>query len=405
MRSWQLVPVNIFQTLSTIIVNARQYLVKTAVHGGQLSAYSQILEHPGMGNQPSKPPSRSTTHHEKDEKQQRLEKEKEREKELERHREREREREMEREREREKEKDRERKVNRRISFQALSHGKATAADPSATTASALAQTISQPPAQNQNLQQHLQATRSHSPDQSAKSAASVDRSISPAIIYEEQNEQGYRPKEKPVPLPTPVANAEPSIPMDVPGSTTTKNARDSREGSAASKPSPPALTPQYTPISSMIRPPRLPLAIADEVRAPDSPPLEPAGTTDEEISIFDDEEAELPRKNSTLSSATADDEDVGHELQPYAVDTGGVNVVPTRIDWKGDGERVYVTGTFAHWDRKFRLHPRYEFYIPLSKILRYAGSHGRGSGRVALCTSCSIIRCYPKHQQHIFQQS
>lgn len=311
-----------------------------------------------MGNQPSKPPSRSTTHHEKDEKQQRLEREKEREKELERNR----------EREREREKDRERRVNRRISFQALSHGKATAADPSATTASALAQTISQPPLQNQNLQQHLQATQSHSPDQSAKSAASADRSISPAMVYEEQKERGYRPKENPVPVPTPVANAEPSIPMDVPGSTTTKIARDSREESAASKPSPPALTPQYTPISSMIRPPRLPLAIADEVRAPDSPPLEPAGTTDEEISIFDDEEAELPRKNSTLSSATADDEDVGHELQPYAVDTGGVNVVPTRIDWKGDGERVYVTGTFAHWDRKFRLHPRYEFYIPLSKI-------------------------------------
>lgn len=342
-----------------------------------------------MGNQPSKPPSRSTTHHEKDEKQQRLEKEREREKELERNRERE------REKEREKEKDRERKVNRRISFQALSHGKATAADPSATTASALAQTISQPPAQNQNLQQHLQATQSHSPDQSARSAASADRSISPAVIYEEQKERGYRLKENPVPLPTPVANAEPSIPVDVPGLTTTKIARDTREGSAASKPSPPALTPQYTPISSMIRPPRLPLAIADEVRAPDSPPLEPAGTTDEEISIFDDEEAELPRKNSTLSSATADDEDVGHELQPYAVDTGGVNVVPTRIDWKGDGERVYVTGTFAHWDRKFRLHPRYEFYIPLSKIFAYRQPRTwrRSSG---VLFPRSLIRCYPK---------
>lgn len=305
-----------------------------------------------MGNQPSKPPSRSTTQHEKDEKQQRLEKEKEREKEIERDRERE----------------REKKVKRRISFQALSHSKATAADPSATTESALAQTISQPPAQNQNLQLHLQATHSHSPDQSAKVAASTERSISPAVIYEEQKGLEYRPKEKPVPLPAPVAHAEPSIPMDVPGSTTTKIARGSREESAPSKPSPPALTPQYTPISSMIRPPRLPLAIADEVRAPDSPPLEPAGTTDEEISIFDDEDADLPRKNSALSSATADDEDVGHELQPYAVDTGGVNVVPTRIDWKGDGERVYVTGTFAHWDKKFRLHPRYEFMFICPRI-------------------------------------
>ncbi len=323
-----------------------------------------------MGNQPSKPPSRSTTQHERDEKQQRLEKEKEV--------------------EREKEREREKKVKRRISFQALSHGKATAADPSATTESALAQTISQRPAQNQNLQQHLQATHSHSPDQSVKAAAPTERSLSPAVIYEEQKGLEYRPKEKPVPLSATIANAEPSVPMDVPGSTNTKNARDSGEGSPAPRPSPPALTPQYTPISSMIRPPRLPLAIADEVRAPDSPPLETTETTDEEISIFDDEETDLPRKNSALSSATAEEEDVGHELQPYAVDTGGVKVVPTRIDWTGDGERVYVTGTFAHWDKKFRLHPRYVFYVPL-KVLLYAGSHRRDSGGVAFCSSNSVI--------------
>ncbi len=85
----------------------------------------------------------------------------------------------------------------------------------------------------------------------------------------------------------------------------------------------------------MQRPPRLPLAIADEVRAPDSPTLEPVGTATEEISIFDDDETELPRKSSMLSSATIEEEDVGNELQPYAVDTGGVNVVPTKIEWKG----------------------------------------------------------------------
>ncbi len=114
-------------------------------------------------------------------------------------------------------------------------------------------------------------------------------------------------------------------------------------------------------MSGMQRPPRLPLAIADEVRAPDSPTLEPVGTATEEISIFDDDEPELPRKSSMLSSATIEEEDVGNELQPYAVDTGGVNVVPTKIEWKGTGERVYVTGTFAHWDKKFRLHKRYDF--------------------------------------------
>ena len=302
-----------------------------------------------MGNQPSKPPSRSTTQHEKDERQQRYERDREREKELEK------------EREREREKEKEKKVNGRISIQALSHshGKATAADPSATTESAHAQPILQSAAQKPNLQQRLQSTTSHSPERYEKTTASFDRSISPAVINEEQQELQYRPKESPLPMLAPDTNAEPTIPMDVPGSTMIRPAQHSRAGSATSKATPPASTPQYTPMSGMQRPPRLPLAIADEIRAPESPPLEPSGTVNEEISIFDDDEADLPRKSSMLSSTTMEEEDVGNELQPYAVDTGGVNVVPTRIDWKGSGERVYVTGTFAHWDKKFRLHKRY----------------------------------------------
>lgn len=326
-----------------------------------------------MGNQPSKPPTRSTTQHEKDEQHQKPDKEREREKELERERERERQRERDRDREREREKEKEKKVNRRISFQALSHGKATAADPSASTESALAKTISQPPVQNQTLQQHLQTTHSHSPEQNGKTHALIERSISPAVINEEQTELEYRPRENFLPTPAPAANSEPSNPMDVPGSTTTRHARGSTEGSTTSKSPPPRSTPQYTPISSMQRPPRLPLAIADEIRAPDSPPPGPAETPTEEVSIFDDDEADLPRKNSALSSATIDDDDVGNELQPYAVDTGGVHVVPTRIDWKGGGERVYVTGTFAHWDKKFRLHVRYEsIALFFSRVLLHA---------------------------------
>lgn len=154
-------------------------------------------------------------------------------------------------------------------------------------------------------------------------------------------------------------NAEPSIPMDVPGSSVTRPGRKSREDRSESQSTPPALTPHYTPISGMQRPPRLPLAIADEIRAPDSPPLESTTRVNEEVSIFDDDEPDIRRKNSVLSSATNEEEDVASELQPYAVDTGGVNVVPTRIEWKGKGERVYVTGTFAHWDTKYRLRKRY----------------------------------------------
>jgi Glycogen recognition site of AMP-activated protein kinase len=297
-----------------------------------------------MGNQPSKPPSRSTTQHEKDDRHERHAKEKERD------------REREREREKEREKEKEKKVNRRISIQALSHGKATAADPSASTESALAKTILQPPAQKPNLQQHLQHTTSQSPEPNDKPPAPIERSMSPAR-FNEQPQHDVQKEEKPALVSAP-ESAEPAIPMDVPVSTATRQPRPAREESTTSQGSPPSLTPQYTPMSAMLRPPRLPLAIADEVRSPDSPPLEPTRVENEEISIFDDDETALPRKSSMLSSTTMDDEDVGSELQPYAVDTGGVQVVPTRIEWKGSGEKVYVTGTFAHWDKKFRLHER-----------------------------------------------
>ncbi len=178
-----------------------------------------------MGNQPSKPPSRSTTQHEKDEKQQRQDKDKEREKDLER------------EREKQREKEKEKKVNRRISFPALSHShsKATAADPSASTESALAQTILQPPIQNSNLQQHLQTTHSYSPEQAEKGPVLGGRSTSPAVINEEREELEYRPKEKSMPMQVPDTNAEPSIPMDVPGCTIPRPARHSRAGSTTSK--------------------------------------------------------------------------------------------------------------------------------------------------------------------------
>lgn len=309
-----------------------------------------------MGNQPSKPPSRSTTQHEKDERQQRHQRDKEREKELEREREGDREREKERDRQKEKDK----KVNRRISFPVLaqSHPKAIAADPSATTESAHAQPILQSTAQKLNLQQHLQSTTSQSPERYEKNPAPFGRSISPAVINQDQQEVPRRPREMHLPMQAPDLNPKPSIPMDVPSSNTNRHARHSRVGSATSRATPPASTPQYTPISVMQRPPRLPLAIANEVRAPEWPPSEPVVTLSEEISIFDDDEADLPRKSSVLSSTTIEEEDVGSELQPYAVDTGGVNVVDTRIDWKGSGERVYVTGTFAHWDKKYRLHKR-----------------------------------------------
>ncbi|KAJ6782139.1 hypothetical protein PWT90_10519 [Aphanocladium album] len=102
------------------------------------------------------------------------------------------------------------------------------------------------------------------------------------------------------------------------------------------------------------RPPRLPLPIEEEVHTPGSPILgadesAPGGDVPEiEQESFDG----LTRKSSAVSQATFDDED-SHELR---VDRSRP-VVPTRIEWNGGGEKVYVTGTIFQWSRKQRLHP------------------------------------------------
>lgn len=59
----------------------------------------------------------------------------------------------------------------------------------------------------------------------------------------------------------------------------------------------------------------------------------------------------LSRRSSMSSTTTTDDEDLGKApMVPQ-----GRFAVPTLIEWEGAGERVYVTGTFAAWRRKFRL--------------------------------------------------
>ena len=100
--------------------------------------------------------------------------------------------------------------------------------------------------------------------------------------------------------------------------------------------------------------PRLPLPIEEEVHTPGSPIISP---TDLPVESLDHGEVEgsLPRRTSMLSSTTADDDDLGEE---FKVPTPGRPTVPTLIEWEGPGERVYVTGTFAGWNRKYRLHQR-----------------------------------------------
>jgi hypothetical protein len=108
----------------------------------------------------------------------------------------------------------------------------------------------------------------------------------------------------------------------------------------------------YFPSAQFSRPPRLPLPIEEEVHTPGSPIISP-----QEIwSPIHENDAEgmLPnRRTSMLSTTTADDEDLGDEFKGPST---GRPTVPTLIEWEGPGERVYVTGTFAGWNRKYKLH-------------------------------------------------
>lgn len=170
-------------------------------------------------------------------------------------------------------------------------------------------------------------------------------------VRENVDQQPFSPSE-PIPVPMPVAADE------------TNNVK--RPDQAAVEPAPPAPAPPPPPSSAQARdlnrlppsqinrPPRLPLPIGEEVYTPGSPIISPADITS--ALIQDPLEAGLPRRSSILSSTTADDEENLDDLQSFGLD-GGVKeaAVPTLIEWKQKGEKVYVTGTFAGWNRKFRL--------------------------------------------------
>lgn len=231
-------------------------------------------------------------------------------------------------------------VSKRVSIQGLSQGKSAVANPSASKASATAQTAAPMHAQKPAMQQLQKA---QSPELPTKPSG-AEKTTKP-----EMKDMPYHVTERPTATPS---SAEP---MDVPA-TTSRSRQDDFEESNFSR--------HYTPVSQL-RPPRLPLPIADAQvdPIPESPTLGPVRTENGDVSnLYDDDhmsptEDKLRRKDSMLSATTQDDEEVG-ELQPYAVDTTGAKLVPVHIEWKDGGDKVFVTGTFATWQRKFKLHKR-----------------------------------------------
>ena len=142
-----------------------------------------------------------------------------------------------------------------------------------------------------------------------------------------------------------------SHPVRVPGSSHEKRQKGP---DSQFEPSGPPRDPNYIPVSNLNFPPRLPLPIQEEVYTPGSPIITPA---DLSSALNEDEvQGTLPRPASLLSHTTVDDDEIDDELAGYGLEGSRGGTVPTLVEWKQGGNRVYITGTFASWDRKYRMH-------------------------------------------------
>lgn len=69
---------------------------------------------------------------------------------------------------------------------------------------------------------------------------------------------------------------------------------------------------------------------------------------------------QVPLRRQSMTSTIGDGDEDEEALEDPFNDR---SIVPMLIEWEGPGERVYVTGTFAiwnrkSWNRKYRLHEK-----------------------------------------------
>ena len=225
----------------------------------------------------------------------------------------------------------ERKVARRTSLSAMRHQKATAADPSATR-----ETAAGHPANYQGSPSHRRHSRNppHSPGRSMSKPSGPDG-----------RRQDYAQGRKSLP-------EDQSNPMQVPSA---------RQGAGRDPvaPSGPPLSSYYSASQHLQRPPRMPLPIGDATTTPGSPISGPEDSHIQSMPADQLLKEQLEKGVSNLSSVTLDGEEIVDELPSYA-SSGVGKAVPTYIEWSGPGQKVYVTGTFVNWEKKFKLHRGYE---------------------------------------------
>ena len=117
------------------------------------------------------------------------------------------------------------------------------------------------------------------------------------------------------------------------------------------EPSGPPRDPNFISHSNFGPPPSLPLPIGEELHTPGSPIINALGSSG--LHEDDIQEGQLPRQTSAVSNTTLEDDELGNELRPCSEVTRGT--IPYTVYWKQGGERVYVTGTFTGWSRKYRM--------------------------------------------------
>ena len=207
-----------------------------------------------------------------------------------------------------------------------------------------------PQANDQAIPIHNSSSQRHRTEDSASSAQSA------SVARDGRRKEKERDKTK----------HGKSTPMKVPRGS---DPRRQRGPDSQFEPSGPPKDPSYIPHSNLNFPPRLPLPIEEEVHAPGSPVLAaqdlPSSLTDDEL------DGAIPRQSSAISNTTVEDDAAGDELQPYPYDAPSRATVPTVLQWKQGGEKVYVTGTFTNWSRKFRMNREYVLYLFYSLVLKW----------------------------------
>lgn len=212
---------------------------------------------------------------------------------------------------------------------------------------------SNPATTNSRREKEHKAPTSHNNATKSSHLERNSASASPSQRYQHQDPMGNDQSKQ-----TPLDDTKKEKPRSTSKSTPVKvprgaDPRRQRGPDSQFESSGPPRDPDFVPHSNLNFPPRMPLPIEEEFHAPYSPTI----TAQEFSSSLHEEDFEgtIPRQSSVISSTTLEEEELGNELQPYPYEPPPQGLVPFRLQWTQGGDRVYVTGTFAGWNKKFRM--------------------------------------------------